>query len=171
MCFALVLLFSGCTLFETDVDGELSAMIGVAESKTDANIQYSNTVVLSADSDEDIEDNLDKIKDWTVSQISYSIWSFDGYPTATFSGTLGFSQRSASSPSITVSVSGLVLSDLSNDNVKHKLNLSEVQLNTIADYFDKDQAIKVYFEGTLSQGPVYFDLEVFAKVKVKAKIL
>ncbi len=170
-CLAAFFLFSKCSLLETDVDGELNSTLSVNESKTDANIQYSNTMVIDADSDEDIADNLDKIKEWSVSQISYSIWSYDGYPTATFTGSLGFSQRSASSPSINVAMSGLDLSNLSNDNIKHKLNLSESQLNTIAEYFDKDQAIKVYFNGTLSQGPVYFNLEVFAKVKVKAKVL
>ena len=145
---ALTVLFLGaCSLLEEDIDGELSTTIGVNESKEDVNIQYSSISVISADSDKDIKDNLDKIKDWTVSELSYSIMNFQGDPSTTFSGSLGFSRRNESSATISASVSNVNLDNVSDNGTKYKLNLTPTQLNTIAKYFDADQAIKVYLTG------------------------
>jgi hypothetical protein len=166
-----VLFFGKCTLLEQDIDGELSTIIGVNESKDDTNIQYSSSSVISADSDEDIKDNLDKIKDWSVSELSYSIMNFNGDPATTFSGTMGFSRRNGSSATITASVSNLKFSDVSDNGKKYKVGLSESDLNTIAGWFNDDQAVKIYLDGVLSDGPVSLDVKVYAKVKIKVKIL
>lgn len=49
------------------------------------------------------------------------------------------------------------------------MNLSDADLAKIAAILDTDQAIKVYWDGVLSQGPVSFNVEFFAKVKITAK--
>ena len=167
---AMLLPLSHCTLFEHDIDGELSASIPVDESKQDQNIQYSNSMNLSANSDKDIKDNLDKIKGWTVQQISYSITGYNDDPSTSFSGTLGFSRRSANSPTITASVTNLIFDNVSDNGQKYKVNLSETDLAGLAKILDSDQEIKVYWNGTLSQGPVSCSVKVYAKVKIKAKL-
>lgn len=169
---AIILLpFTQCSLLEQDIDGELSASIPVNESQEGVNLQYSNTAVLSADSDKDIKDNLDKIKDWSVQKISYSITGFSDDPSITFSGSIGFSRRSDNSPSITASVSNLEFAKVTDNGQKYTVNLSEADLAKIAAILDADQAIKVYWNGVLSQGPVSCSVVVYAKVKITAKIL
>lgn len=49
-----IVIFSNCSLFEHDIDGELSNILPVNESKQDVNINYSSTAIISADSDRDI---------------------------------------------------------------------------------------------------------------------
>ena len=167
---AILLPFSQCTLLEQDIDGELSTSVPVNESKQDKNIQYSNSMILSANSDKDIKDNLDKIKDWSVQAISYSIMGYDDDPSTSFSGSLGFSRRSANAPTITASVSNLIFANVTDNGQKYKVNLSEADLAGIAKMLDADQEIKVYWKGTLSQGPVNCSVKVYAKVKIKAKL-
>jgi hypothetical protein len=167
---AILLPFSQCTLLEQDIDGELSAIIPVDETDQDKNIHYSNSMILSANSDKDIKDNLDKIKDWSVKQISYSIMGYKGDPSTSFSGSVGFSKRGADVPSITASVSNLIFDNVSDNRQKYKVNLSEADLAGIAKILDADQEIKVYWKGTLSQGPVNCSVKVYAKVKIKAKL-
>ncbi len=164
------LLVSQCGVLDQDIDGNLSTYISVNETRTDTDIPYATTNFIDASSDLDISDNLDKISDWSVTEISYKVWGFYGDPSTTISGTLGFSRPNENTPSITTNVSSVLLNTISDDDTNHKVSLTENQLNTIAGYFKEDQAMKIYVDGILSQGPVYFDLEVFAKVKVKAKI-
>lgn len=167
---AMLIPFSQCTIFEHDIDGELSASIPVNESKEDQNLQYFNSMILSANSDDEIKDNLDKVKDWTVNQISYSIAGYNGDPSTSFSGSLGFSRRNANTPTITASVSNLIFDDVSDNGQKYKVNVSEADLAEIAKILDSDQEIKVYWNGVLSQGPVNCSVKVYAKVKIKAKL-
>ena len=166
-----LLIFSTCSLFEQDIDGELSTSIPVIEEQQGVDLQYSNSMILSANSDKDIKDNLDKIKDWSVLEVSYAIRDFDDDPSITFSGSLGFSRRSVNTPTISASVSGLVFADVNNSGKKYKVNLSASDLAEIAKILDADQEIKVYWNGVLSQGPMNCTVWVYAKVKITAKIL
>lgn len=172
--FALVLsgiFFSKCSLLEHDIDGELTTTLNVSESKSATDVLYQNTTVLDADSDEDIQDNLDKIKDWAVTEVSYSIMGYTGDESGTFSGSIGFSKKSDTSASISVSIANLNLNDVSDDGKKYKLSLSESQLATIAGYLKDDQAVKIYFDGTLSTAPMSFDLKIYESVRVTGKLL
>jgi hypothetical protein len=164
------LIFSKCSLLDQDIDGNLSTYLSFSENKNETDIPYSSVEYLDASSDSDIEDNLDKIKDWSVTEISYKVWGFNGDPTTAISGTLGFSKTTEGSPTVTATFTNVVLSSISDNDTSYKVNLSESDLNTLAGYFEQDQAIKIYVNGVLSQGPAFFDLEVFAKVKVKAKL-
>ncbi len=170
-CVALIsspLLFQRCSLFEQDIDGELSTTLLVNETTSGTNMSYSEEETIDASSDPDIRDNLDKIKEWTASEILYSIMGFSGTTGTTASGSIGFSRESASSPAVSVSVSGVNLSDVSDNGTKYKLSLTSDQLKTIADILDKDQAIKVYLSGQLSTTPATFNVKIYAKIMVKA---
>ena len=167
---SLALPISQCTLIEEDIDGELSTTIPVNETQQGTNIDYEDSQILSADSDKDISDNLDKIKSWDVQKISYSIMGFKDDPSITFSGSVGFSRRNENSPSITASVSNLEFAKITDNGKKYKISLSDTDLAKIASIFDSDQAIKVYWKGVLSQGPMSCSVKVYAKVKVRAKL-
>jgi hypothetical protein len=168
--FLMMVFFSGCSLLEADFSGEVEAYFAVNESNAGSNISYNEVKVLNATDEEDIRDNLDKVKDWTVEKVTYAIKNYQGDPSTTFSGTLGFSEASGTSPSISTSVSGLNLSSLSN-GPRQALGLSGNDLATMASWLDSDPKIKVYLKGNLSQGPIYFDLVVYANLKIKASIL
>jgi len=166
-----LLLFSQCSWFEQNLDGSLSTFISVYESSSNSNIPYNTFEYIDASSDEDISKNLDKIKDWTVKEVSYKIWGFYGDPNTSISGELGFSRESENSPSIKATFTNIMPANITDNDVSYKVNLSESDLNKIADYLDKDQFLKIYLNGVLSQGPTSFQLEVIAKVKVKTKLL
>ncbi len=127
-------------------------------------------MTLNALDNKDIRDNLDKVKSWSVEKVSYALKNYQGDPSTTFSDTFGFSPSSSGSASITIAVSGVNLNDLNNGS-KQALALSSNDLATMASWFEKDNALKVYMTGTLSQGPVSFDLVVYAKIKIRAKVL
>jgi hypothetical protein len=164
-------LFYQCSIFEQNIDGELSTTLYLFEQQQGANFAYGNTEIIDAASDKDIKDNLDKIKDWSVSEITYKIWQFEGSQSTTASGSIGFSPISGTTASISATQSPVSLSTVSDNNVKYKVNLTEQQLNTIAGYMKKDQALKVYTFGVLNEAPTSFVVEIFMKVKVKAKVL
>ena len=156
---------------EQDIDVELSASIPVDESQQGVDLQYSNSMILNDDSDIDIKDNLDKIKDWSVQEVSYAIMGLNDDPSITFSGSIGFSRRSVISPAITASVSGLIFAYVTDNGKKYKVNLSASDLPVIAKIFDANQEIKVYWCGVLSQGPMSCSVVVHSKIKITAKIL
>jgi hypothetical protein len=164
-------LFYQCSIFEQDIDGELSTILYLSEQQEGANFVYADTEVIDAASDKDIKDNLNKIKDWSVSEVSYKIWGFGGPPSTTAAGSIGFSPMSATTAALSATQTSINLSTVSNNDVKYKVNLSEQQLNTIAGYMKKDQAMKVYTFGLLSDAPTSFQVEIIVKVKVKAKVL
>lgn len=167
----LALMFlSGCSLLEADFNGEAEAWFTINESKEESNITYNDEMLLDAAEEDDIADNLDKIKDWTVEKVSYAVKNYQGDPAATFSGSMGFSKASGIAPTITVSVSGLNLNSL-NDGPRQTLSLTANELATMASWLEDDPKIKVYIQGVLSQGPIFFDLVVYANVKVKASVL
>jgi len=161
---------SGCSLIEKDFDGEVSVHYPVNETDDDSDITYDEIRTLNALDDEDIRDNLEKIQNWTVTKVSYSISGYQGDDDATFSGILGFSRNSDMSASISVPVSGLKLSDL-NGKAKLDLGLSSSDLSKLASWFEADNALKVYMNGTLSQGPISFYLDVYAGIRIRARIL
>ncbi len=168
--FLVALLLSGCSLLEGDFSGEVHTTFFINENSTDSNITYSDVTTLDAKDDKDIRDNIDKVKNWAVEKISYQIKNYQGPSDATFSGTIGFSPASSASPTITTSASGLNLSSL-NNGPKQTVGLSTADFAKMASWFEKDQKIKVYMQGVLSQGPVSFDLVLYAKIKIKAGLL
>ena len=164
-------LFYQCSIFEQDIDGELSTLLYLSEQQEGANFVYGSIDVIDAASDKDIKDNLKKIKDWSVSEVSYKIWGFGGPPATTASGSIGFSPMSSTTAAVSATQSPISLSTVTNNDVKYKVNLTEQQLNTIAGYMKNDQTMKVYTFGILSDAPTSFQIEIIVKVKVKAKVL
>ncbi len=163
-------LFFQCSIFEQDIDGELSTILYLSEQQEGASFVYGNIEFIDAASDKDIKDNLKKIKDWSVKEVTYKIWGFAGTSSTTASGSIGFSPISGSAASISTTQSPIILSTVSDNNVKYKVTLSEQQLNTIAGYIKQDQALKVYTFGVLSEAPTNFEIEIFVKVKATAKL-
>ncbi len=164
-----LLILGRCSFLDWNINGELSTTMEVREAREDVNIHYSSTSMLSADSDDDIKDNLNKIKDWNVNELSYAVRNFEGDPSITFSGEIGFSKIDASSASITASVSDLILSEISDNGKKYVINLSESQFNTMSMWLDEDHGISIYIEGVFSEGPAAFDLKVNIDISVNVQ--
>ncbi len=164
------LFLSSCNLLEGDFSGEVHTTFIISESSNAGNINYNSVSTVKATDDKDIRDNLDKVKNWSVEEISYQIKNFQGDPDVTFTGSIGFSKKSASSPGIILGVTGINLSSLNNGQ-KTVVALSSSDLATMASWMDSDHEMKVYFQGVLSQGPVSFDMVVYAKIKITAGLL
>jgi hypothetical protein len=158
---------SACSLFEKDIDATVSTDIFVNESDAGTNMSYIGSAILDAEDDEDIADNLDKIKDWAVIEVGYAIL-FPNVPAgATFTGNAGFSKAGSNSPEITVAVSNI---NLGNSSQYTKLNIPATDLNMLASWLAESPQIKVYWNGTLSQTPANFTVEATAKIRIKAKL-
>ena len=166
---ATFVLFSlgACSLLEKDIDATVNADILVNESSSGTNLNYNGSTVLNAEDDEDVADNLDKIKDWSVLEVGYQILFFTGQPGTTFTGNMGFSPSGSNSPEVQVAVSNLNLSAAS---AYSKLNISSSDLNMLASWLATNRKIKVYWIGTLSNGPSSFTVEATAKLRVKTKL-
>ena len=156
-----------CSLLEKDIDATVTADILVNESTSGTNINYNGTTVLNAEDDEDVADNLDKIKDWSVLEVGYQILFFSGQPGTTFTGNMGFSPSGSNSPEFQMAVSNLNLSAASGYT---KLNVSSSDLNMLASWLESNRKIKVYWTGILSNAPCSFTVEATAKLRVKTKL-
>lgn len=161
---------NGCSLLEQDIDAEISGSKFVNETTEGVDIPYSDVIELDATTDQDIRDNLDKIKEWDVTKVSYSLSGFIGEGGTTFSGAVKIGPQSGSG-TISTSVSGLDLKALSDSGEIKVLGFSETDLAKVAGWFDKEQVVVVTYEGTLSEGPTSFYLTVYINLRVKAKVL
>lgn len=173
MLLGAALAFSGCSLFEKDIEAEVDGTFFVNESDQGEDIQYSDFILINATQDSDISDNLDKIKEWSVKKISYSLSGFDGDASTTFSGSVSIKALNPSSgtTSVSASVSNINLQDLSSSGEKVALSLSQTELATIAGWFDSDERVEIYAQGTLSKAPTSFNLTIYIELVVKAKVL
>jgi hypothetical protein len=165
-----IVAFGGCSLLEQDIDTQLEDTKLVNETTEGQNIQYSDEITLDATKDEDIRKNLDKIKNWNVVKVSYSLSGFTGTDGTTFSGTVTVRPQSGSA-SVDTNVSNLDLKALSDSGEIRALGFSETELAEIAKWFEEEQIVIVKYAGTLSQGPTSFYLTVYIDLEVKAKVL
>ena len=172
---SFTILFTSCDLFDkvddVNFDATLEETISITEESTGTNVAYSETILLDATSDPDIDQYKDKISGFTIKKVSYQVTSFDGASVSTFSGTLAFGDASLNTSTVSATITNLNLQQAYTSGQIYELTFNQADADKIATMLKEDKAVKIYLNGTLSQTPVYCLVNVIVDVSVKADAL
>lgn len=172
---SLTTLFTSCDLFDKaddiDFDTTLEETIFIAEEGTGTNVAYSETIIIDATSDPDIEEYKDKIKGFTIKKISYQVTNFVGASLSTFSGTVAFGDAALATSTVSATITNLNLQQASTSGTIYELTFNQTDIDKIAALLLDDKAVKIYLNGTLSQTPASCNVNVVLEVTVKADAL
>jgi hypothetical protein len=173
IALALVL-FTGCDavkeLTTVDFNSTLEFVLNANESTAGENIVYETTLILdAADADPEIADYADNIEDITVNSLEFSIDNYSGPQDGVYlsNGVFGFADEGAAdfSPQSSCTVDNLLII---NSDAYFDIFTCNLILDKIAEQLIRDQAVKLFLEGTLQAAPVSFDLHIRMQVKVTA---
>lgn len=176
---SLMFVVTACDWFDKvdDVNFQviLKENILVEEDATATNAEYDYTSVMEASDDAEVQKYLRKIKNFDVSSISFSIIGYDApnatAPVAITDASIAFSAKSESTPSIVASIANVNLADAFASGEAIEVPLEDADFAQIEAWLESDKGVKVYANGTLSETPVTFEVNVMVKVKVKAEAL
>lgn len=110
----------------------------------------------------DILDNLAKIDDWKINEITYMVVLYIGSPDIVFNGTLTLG-------SVSMAVSNLNLNDMYVNGTNSTLTLTDQQLKTLASDFRSDGTIEGSISGDVSGKPLQAQIEMIFDMEVKVK--
>jgi hypothetical protein len=172
---AVLMLLSGCDLLEekltTDIDTELYQTFEVNITDEGTNITYSETEIIAAGDDPDLDEYIGNIKNYTVNNVLYSIKNYSGSQQITFTGSIQYSDQTISEGNLLSTFEEFLISSIADDGVKHELPYEDGSLSDAASILKDDNAIRVYLDGVFSEGPVSFELTVYYDVTVEASPL
>ena len=144
---------------EININSSLTEEIPVSATEADQNIAYETTI--DAKSDSDILENLEKIKEYQIESVTFTVTEYNGPDTANLSGTLSVGNSaktfSADIPSLNIKLFA--------DEV-YNISLSEEQLDELESILLASNQLKVTFSGSVSEAPLSFTLNVTVKTKV-----
>jgi hypothetical protein len=158
-------LFVACDLLDEvddiDFDATLEESIDVTEASTGTNVSYTETIILDATADPDIDEYKDKITGFTINKVSYQITSFDGTAGTTFTGT----------STVSATITNLNLQTAYSSGQIFDLTISQADVDKVAALLKDDKAVKIYLAGVLSKTPLYCTVRIILEVSVKADAL
>ncbi len=168
----LVFFFSGCDLFEDAADVNfnrvLTASINVNAGPDDQSV--SDMVLIDAETDSEVQQYTDKIKEFKVNSITYSLSNYEGPSPCQFTnGTMRFSQSPTNPGNLVASVSSLDLSTASGQEID--LGAAENITNEIESFLKDGRKVYVYVEGNLSDTPASFTVQISFDITVTANPL
>lgn len=163
--------FSGCDPDDVTFNTALEGTIAVSETSEGTNVAFSETLNIDATADETVEKYKNKINGFTVKSVGITIDDFDGSEACLFNGTVAFAEKGATTTDLSFAVSDLSPYTLAQSGETLTLDISEGDLQTMAEWLEDDQAITIFFDGTLSETPVAFDVNVVVSVGVSASAL
>jgi len=171
----IIFLLGSCSLFEdvddVSFDTTLDETLTVSEPDAGTNVAYEEVLTLDATSDPDISKYKAKIKGFKVNKVSYQIINYAGDFSTVFNGSLSFGDASSSSASVAATVSNLNVKQAYLSGTVYELLINQADIDKIAALLKDDKAVKIYLNGTLSQTPVSFDVNVVMDVTVEANAL
>ena len=144
---------------EININSDLTEEIPVNATEADQNIAYE--AMIDAKEDSDILENLDKIKEYQIEEVTFRVADYEGPETANLSGTLSVGNSltsfSADIPSLNIKLFA---------DEDYTIALSEEQLDALESILLESNQLKVTFSGSVSEAPLSFTLLVTAKTKV-----
>lgn len=162
-------LISSCDVFDKVDDVSFSTNFQESIQITDApEGSYSKSVTLDATTDPEVDRYKDKIKGIELNKITYKVSGYNGPSDATFSGDMLFGTNGSLG---SVAISGLNLNTASSSGVETELDLSQQEVDAVANQLKSDKAVVVTMAGNFSKGPVTFLLTVKVDAKITADAL
>lgn len=171
----LPLLFSACNLFDDVVKVELPVkleqIIEVNDITTGTNKTYTQSVLLDATANKDVNTYKDKIKDFRINKITYVISDFVGTTGTKSSGQIGFSQKDQTAATVFGTITDVDLASSSAAGTSYDLTVDNIGQATIATLLRDDKALKIYMSGSITKTPARFKIKVILDVTVNANPL
>lgn len=137
-----------------------------------------NTTTFSFDSvrttldNADLEQVKESIKSYTVKSITYKPWEVytdESGEQVVLNGVLGFSNGNSSAPQIEIPLQNLDLTALTNE-AHQALNMSQADLDKLANYLLSGNELKVYFNGELSTSPAHTKFQFVIETEAVAEV-
>lgn len=164
--------FTGCDeLDDVTFSTTLEEVIAVDESSTAENVSYSESIVIDATTDSDIEKYKEKIKQVTITQVEFTVEDYTGPTDCMLDGTVSFGDTSGGTASVVLTLSDVNLEDLATSGEAMTLDIDADDLAAIATLVEDDQAFTIYISGTLSETPLTCNIRVKVYVSVTADAL
>jgi hypothetical protein len=122
-------------------------------------------------SNEDLRKNQDKIKDFKLIRVRYKVYEYYNDPATAFSGFIGFGNKSAASPGVSYSLENVSLQASMDNAEPQTMNFTSNDIERIEDYLLNTKGLTLYMDGTLSQTPAKFKLNLQVDVDAIADVL
>lgn len=120
---------------------------------------------------EDLRKNQDKIKDFKVIRIRYKVFEYYNDPATTFTGFIGFGDKNASAPGLSYALENVSLQESMNNSEPQVMNITSNDISRLEDYFMNTKGLTLYMDGSLSQTPAKFKLNIQLDVDAVADVL
>jgi hypothetical protein len=175
VCFAFVMSSASCDLFDkvddVTIPIELEHTFLVNETLDKTGMTYSDLEVLDAAKvNSDFDKYKDKIKNITVTEITYQITNHTVGTTTIFTnGNIGYSSSTGTSAA---SVASLGVENIKAAEGQTKtLPFNQTALNDIGTLLKNDKTVNLFLLGTFSKTPVKFNVTVKVKADITADAL
>lgn len=169
-------LFGGCDMFEqlddVTLDIEIQHTFHISETlDTDEPIFYFSESTIDAEQDENFKKYKDKIKEFTVHTITYTVTDVEEGADVEFTDGLGEFFATDGSNTAFASASIPAKNIGASEGQTHTLDYSTEDLNAIAQQLEHVSQVKFKVSGTLSHGPATFKVPVTLHCTIKADAL
>jgi hypothetical protein len=165
-----ILFFAGCDKFK---EKRFSTTIPYA-FEVDITENGETTIGLTGELTSLINEELNKVKDdiksYELVSITYKIWEY--YPAGpnTFTGTIGFGNANSTQAGVTYTYNDIDL-QAGNDNPSQvNMNLNSQDIERIQQYFLDTNGLKLYLNGSVTNKPVHFKLQVVVNIDAIAEV-
>jgi uncharacterized protein YcfL len=111
-----------------------------------------------------------KIKSYELVQIKYKVYEYYNAPETNFSGTLGFGNKNAETAMTTHALTDFNLKTSMDATDKSVISFTTDDAAKIAQYFKETNALKVFLNGNLSQGPAVFKMYLEVDIDAIAEV-
>lgn len=160
---------SSCDLFDKVDDVSFSSEVEKSIVINDAPAgSYSDEVVLNVTDDSEVAKYSEKITGIIVNNITYRVSDYSGPSGATFTGDMLFGPSGSLG---SVAINGLNLSTASGSGEEFALDLSQSEVDAIAEQLKVNKTLVVIMAGTFSDGPVSLVIHVKIDATIEADAL
>ncbi len=167
---ASLLLFSSCDkLKEKKFSATIPLTFDISKDAS-AGLNFDLDSLVSALSNSDLNEHKDKIKDYDIESIKYKVWEFNGTDAAVVNASLGLGNTNMTSPGVSVNFNDLSLKAANDNPNKTALSFNSTELDRLKQYFIDTDGLRVWLEGSVSEVPVHFKLELEINVNALVEL-
>lgn len=166
----VAVLFVGCDRFsEQDFDAALIKNFEIVIDENTGDIAFSLEEIMDALENEGIEPIQESIVRYNIRDIKYKVWEYAGPAESKWNGSLSILSQDGSSL-YDHAVVDRVLLELNDDEDHPKLPFTQEQKDRIAEELLNGNSFRIKAEGSISETPVSFILQVVADVTATADL-
>lgn len=121
----------------------------------------------------ELAQHADHIKSFELVEVKYKVYEYYDSPTNLFTGYLGMGSSNASTPDVRQGLTDFSLQGSMDATNPERITFSAEDVKKINDYFMQTKSLKLFLNGTTTETPARFklnvqvDVDAVAEVKVK----